>query len=248
MSTLQFEIGRALAATGDHHAISELEGWLTDEDRHRRGNVAFVLARLGDPRGFDTIAQILADKSPRSQGQGTPFPRWTLDAQIRSDRYYAAHLLGDLKDPRGIELLVPLLNDTDLDDKAAWSLAEIGDRRAIGPLLEALERDESFDASGSDLHACQAERSRGPAQVARVVAGQQKIETREPNQCRRSGSSRDRCDRSAAVRYVVQLVFESEVTRWRPAGDPRTCNRLADGAELRTTRSWRRAQPRGCWA
>jgi HEAT repeat protein len=140
--TLQFEIGRALAARGDRHAISELEGWLTHDDRHLRGNVAFVLARLSDPRGFHTIAQILADKSPRSQGQGTPFPRWTLDAQIRSDRYYAAHLLGDLKDPRGIELLVPLLNDTDLDDKAAWSLAEIGDRRAIGPLLEALERDD----------------------------------------------------------------------------------------------------------
>jgi hypothetical protein len=31
--------------------------------------------------------------------------------QIRADSYYAAHLLGDLKDPRGVELLVCLLSD-----------------------------------------------------------------------------------------------------------------------------------------
>src|SRR5688572_26339158 len=35
---------------------------LTHDDRHLRGNVAFVLGRLGDPRGFETIAAILADR------------------------------------------------------------------------------------------------------------------------------------------------------------------------------------------
>jgi len=138
----QLEFGRALAAANDHGAIAELEAWLTHDDRHLRGNVAFVLGRLGDPRGFETIAAIIADRSPRSTGQGIPAGNWTVQAQIRADRYYAAHLLGDLKDPRGVELLIPLLNDEDVDDIVPWSLAEIADRRAIGPLIEQMERDD----------------------------------------------------------------------------------------------------------
>ena len=61
----QFEFGRALATATNRGGIAELEPWLTHDDRHVRGNVAFVLGRLGDPRGFDTIAQILADRSRR---------------------------------------------------------------------------------------------------------------------------------------------------------------------------------------
>jgi hypothetical protein len=139
--TQQFELGRALAAANDRSVITELEPWLAHDDRHVRGNVAFVLGRLGDPRGFETIAQILADRSSRSLGQWAQ-GNWTLQAQIREDRYYAAHLLGDLKDPRGVELLISLLNDEDVEYIVPWALAEIGDRRAIGPLIERLERDD----------------------------------------------------------------------------------------------------------
>lgn len=138
----QFDIGQALAAANNRGAIAELEVWLTHDDRHLRGNVAFVLGRLGDPRGFETIAGILADRSPRSAGHGIPGGNWTVQAQIRADRYYAAHLLGDLKDPCGVDLLIPLLNDEDVDYIVPWSLAEIGDRRGIGPLVAQTERDD----------------------------------------------------------------------------------------------------------
>lgn len=138
----QFEIAQALAAADDRAVIAELDAWLTHEDRHLRGNAAFVLARLGDPRGFETIAAMLTDRSPRSVGQGSPGGNWNIQAQIRADRYYAAHLLGDLKDPRGVDLLIPLLNDQDVGDIASWSLAEIGDRRAIGALVAQLDRDD----------------------------------------------------------------------------------------------------------
>src|SRR5205085_2671257 len=111
----QFELAQALAASGDRRVISELQTWLTHEDRHLRGNAAFVLARLDDPRGFPTMAEILADDSDRPPGQGIPGGNWTIEAQIRADRYYAAHLLGDLKDPRGVDLLIPLLNDKDVN-------------------------------------------------------------------------------------------------------------------------------------
>jgi HEAT repeat protein len=138
----QFEIGQVLAAANDRGAIAELEAWLTHDDRHQRGNVAFVLGRLGDPRGFETIAAILADRSSRSVGQGIPNGKWTVEAQIRADRYYAAHLLGDLKDPRGVDVLIPLLNDKDVHYVVPWSLAEIGDRRAIKPLVAQTDRDD----------------------------------------------------------------------------------------------------------
>jgi HEAT repeat protein len=138
----QFEIGQALAATGDRDVVRELEAWLTLDDRHLRGNVAFVLGRLGDPRGFETVAQMLADRSRRSAGQGIPGGNWTVQAQIEADRYYAAHLLGDLKDLRGVPLLIPLLNDGDVKNIVPWSLGEIGDRRAVGPLLQVLEKDD----------------------------------------------------------------------------------------------------------
>jgi HEAT repeat protein len=138
----QFEIAKALAAANDRGAIAELEGWLTHDDRHLRGNVAFVLGRLGDPRGFETIAAILADRSLRPAGQGIPGGNWTVQAQIRADRYYAARLLGVLKDPRGVELLVSLLSDKDVDAIVPWSLAEIGDRGAIGALIERIKQDD----------------------------------------------------------------------------------------------------------
>ena len=47
-------------------------------------------------------------------------------AQVRTDRYYAAHLLGDLKDPRGVDVLIPLLDDDDVGYIVPWSLAQIG--------------------------------------------------------------------------------------------------------------------------
>lgn len=135
----QFEIGRALASTGDRSVIAGIEPQLTQTDRHLRGNAAFVVGRLGDPRGFEVIAAILADRSTRGPGQGIPGGNWSEEAQIRADRYYAAHLFGDLKDPRAVDLLVPLLDDRDASSIVPWALGEIGDKRAIDPLLTQLE-------------------------------------------------------------------------------------------------------------
>lgn len=137
----QLEIAGALAHAGDRRVIAELEAWLTHDDRHIRANVALVVGRLGDPRGFDTLVAILADRGPRPEGQGGAHARWTLAAQVRADRYYAAHLLGDLKDPRGVDVLLPLLNDEDVSYIAPWALAAIGHRRAVVPLIAQTTRD-----------------------------------------------------------------------------------------------------------
>lgn len=64
--------------------------------------------------------------------------RWSLRGQIRADRYYAAHLLGDLKDPRAVPILVALLKDPEVNYIVPWSLGQIGDRSATQPLIAAL--------------------------------------------------------------------------------------------------------------
>ena len=135
----QIEVAREIVAAHDISVLPKLQRWLTHEDRHLRGNAAFIHAGLGDPGGFDVIVAILGDRSERRgvhniSSVGLP----SVQGQIREDRYYAAHLLGDLKDPRAIPILVPLLNDTEINYIVPWSLGQIGDRSAIQPLIQTL--------------------------------------------------------------------------------------------------------------
>jgi HEAT repeat protein len=102
----------------------------------RRGNAAFVFARLGDDRGFQVIRAILEDRSSKRavfeiDSAGHPSPA----RQIRADRYYAAHLFGDLKDLRAVPILVALLKDEDVKEAVPWSLGEIGDKSALTEAL-----------------------------------------------------------------------------------------------------------------
>jgi HEAT repeat protein len=135
----QFDIARAIVTVNDTSVLPRLEPWLTHNDRQLRGNAAFIFARLGDPRGFGVIVAILDDRSETREvhkisSTGTPW----IEGQIREDRYYAAHLLGDLQDRRAIPILASLLTDPDVNYIVPWSLARIGDRSAIAPLIRAL--------------------------------------------------------------------------------------------------------------
>jgi HEAT repeat protein len=135
----QFEVAKAIVAANDTRVLPQLEPWLTHEDRELRGNAAFIFARLGDSRGFDVIVSILGDRSEDRKvhnisSVGLP----DVQGQITQDRYYAAHLLGDLKDPRAIPILVPLLTEPVVKDIVPWSLGQIGNRSAIPPLIRTL--------------------------------------------------------------------------------------------------------------
>ena len=154
---LQFDVAREIVSRRDKTVLPLLAADLNNSDRHRRGNAAFIFSSLGDDRGFQVITDILKDRSDRPPGQcggvfegvlppgnrKTPLG-WSLRAQIAEDRYYAAHLLGDLRDPRAVPILVPLLKDLEVNYIVPWSLGEIGDRSAIGPLIETL-RDKNPD-------------------------------------------------------------------------------------------------------
>jgi HEAT repeat protein len=142
----QFEIAKAIAGKHDASVLPLIADWLSHPDRHVRGNAAFIFASVGDPRGLQTIADILADRSERPDGQGiTTAPgdgRYRFERQVAADRYYAAHLLGDLRDPRGVAVLLPLLDDSETQSIVPWSLGQIGDKRAIPPLIAALDNDD----------------------------------------------------------------------------------------------------------
>jgi HEAT repeat protein len=147
----QFDIAKALVARRDAPVLIPLERMLSHEDRHVRANVAFVFAGHGDPRGIAIIKAIVADRSDRPLGQGIPTtrsnlaqPRWRLRRQVEADRYFAVHMLGELRDRRGIDVLVPLLEDPDVNYKVAWALGQIGDPRATRPLIAALDDGNAF--------------------------------------------------------------------------------------------------------
>jgi HEAT repeat protein len=75
--------------------------------------------------------------------RGKAFPgRWSLQGQIDADRYYAVHLLGELKEPSTASILAPLLHDPQVNYKVAWVLGEIGGKSAVESLVGALH-DES---------------------------------------------------------------------------------------------------------
>jgi hypothetical protein len=139
----QFRIAEQIVERHDASVIASLIGWLTHEDRHIRGNAAFIVGRLGDPRGFQVIADILDDRSDRPEGQGSASRdgRYQVARQIATDRYYAVHLLGQLRDPRAVPILASLLKDPEVNSTVPWALGQIGDKRAVGPLLDALSDD-----------------------------------------------------------------------------------------------------------
>ena len=83
VSRRQFEIAEALAAANNRRAIAELETRSTHDDRHLRGNVAFVLGGPGDPRGSRHHRD--TPDRPRVRLAAQPFGRWTVEAQIRTD-------------------------------------------------------------------------------------------------------------------------------------------------------------------
>lgn len=145
----QFQLATRLVALKDPSVLQQLTGSLTHEDRHVRGNAAFVFAGLGNQRGFEVLYAILTDTSAeRVKGPGIATADGngviSLANQLNTDRYYAVHLLGLLKDPRALPTLIPLLADERVSYKVAWALGQIGGRAAVDALMAALS-DKSSD-------------------------------------------------------------------------------------------------------
>jgi HEAT repeats len=168
----QLEVAQKLVKVRDRAVLEQLEPYLNDEDRHVRGNAAFVFAASGDDRGFEIIARILKDRSDRAEGQGIPGGGWSLSAQIASDRYYAAHLFGDLKDSRAVPILVPLLRDPEVNSIIPWSLANIGDKSAVPYLIQTLD-DANPDMRALAIYALETLKAKDALPYLRLLINDQ---------------------------------------------------------------------------
>lgn len=136
----QAEIAEKLVSSGEKKIIPKMEKHLAETDRRRRCNAGLVLAGLGDKRGLAIIIRELEDKQPRPtdmiRSNGKPYP----EGQIRTDRCYAAHVLGRLRDKEAVPVLIDATTDKTINLQAAISLGEIGDQRAI-PALRKMAAD-----------------------------------------------------------------------------------------------------------
>lgn len=135
----QGDVARELVALGDTTVIPEIEKYLETQERRRRCNAAMVIAGLGDKRGVAIIIGELKDKKPRPtsmiRSDGKPYP----EGQIESDRYYAALLLGQLRDKEAVPALIEATKDKSICCRAAVSLGQIGDKSAVPALLKMAE-------------------------------------------------------------------------------------------------------------
>ena len=138
----QTDIARALIATGDRSVIAAIRPYLETNDRRRRCNAAFVLAGLGDKRGTAILISELEDTEVGSRivedvpstGPGSLASGGI--SQVRSDRYFAALLLGELREKDAVPALITAMRDQSIHYRAAISLGEIGDTRAVPALRE----------------------------------------------------------------------------------------------------------------
>nr|MDO8078634.1 HEAT repeat domain-containing protein [Candidatus Freyarchaeota archaeon] len=113
---------------GDPRAVEPLIRALQeDEDYSVRSTAARVLGEIGDPRAVEPLIRALQEDE---------------DWEVRES---AAMALAEFEGDRVVEALIQALRDGEsvVRMKAAWSLGIIGDARALEPLREAVEREES---------------------------------------------------------------------------------------------------------
>ncbi len=147
----QAEVGEKLVALNDPNIVPAMLELLNSENRTERLNAGRVLAGLGDDRGLYAVIEELNDKKPRPNRPQecssckAPFS----PAQIKHDRYYAAHVLRKIGDKRAVPALIETLQDASLNYQAASVLGDLGDQRAVPALLASLEQAKNHPQSSS---------------------------------------------------------------------------------------------------
>ncbi len=140
---MQIQPAKELITLGDKSVVPEMLGILKAKDRRRRCNAGWVLAGLGDERGLAAVLAELKDVGERPTSRTRSDGKPDLKGQIVSDRYYAAHVLGQIGDRRSVPALIEVLRDESIGYQAAIVLGQLGDRRAIPALKELLKNTKN---------------------------------------------------------------------------------------------------------
>ena len=165
-SSARYYAVSALADIADPIAVEPLLSMLTDDDEEVRSAAVSALGQVGDIRGVVPLLALLQDniedswvRSYAAEALGKlgdhraidPLIEALLNDRSGAVRSNAARALGLLGDRRAVDALIqaitPDLSSTeDADDTteleitwySAWSLAQLGDSRAIEPLIRLL--------------------------------------------------------------------------------------------------------------
>ncbi len=154
----------ALARTGDPEAITQLANALGKETGDvAKLDLAYALARGGDKRGTEALAQAL--QSPRRDvkaeaagrlvmlGDKRGIPTLVEFLEISQHRLSAAEQLAVAAEPRAIDALQKILADdkASADDKARAAIAlGFAGKKDVAPALRALLDDPRFNAFAAE--------------------------------------------------------------------------------------------------
>lgn len=151
---------KALGEIGGSQAVDKLIGLLSSEDDGEVFEAVEALGKIGDKRAVQPLVDLLQRFLQGDRCYSTDVPRVLFQSlrrladekatsvftsALRSEqpriRHFAAVSLGALKNRDTVELLIhTLLNDNDMDVKggAIGALGDIGDGRAVEPILKFL--------------------------------------------------------------------------------------------------------------
>jgi HEAT repeat protein len=147
-----------LSELRDRSAVEPLIEALRDEHPRVRYTAALVLASIPDPRAVEPLIALLHDNAPSftTVGEMAAFALGAIGDQQAVEpligslhnphtRRHAIEALVTIGDPRAIEPFIHLLNTTH-NPRVATILGNFGDRRAVEPLLTALQNRPSDDS------------------------------------------------------------------------------------------------------
>jgi HEAT repeat protein len=145
--------------------IKQLLGMLHNPDYHLRAGAVYALRKRTSQRAIELLLDHLGEFDPadeeskvnRAASQalahiGEPALNPLIDAlrqkreQPNDDwrRSWIASTLGLMKDARAVDSLLEALQDEQIRGTVAEALADIGDKRALGPLLQILPQSRAY--------------------------------------------------------------------------------------------------------
>ena len=141
---------------GDRRFANNVATLLFDENRFVRAAAVEALGKLGDCSAVGMLVEVLTQQQPHGESTGNPaakgngvvvgtvrrLPPVLSGMELLAHKAEAIKILGDL---HAVEAVVPIIenglqaNDSQLVAMSAYALGQIGDRRAVGPLVTLVQ-------------------------------------------------------------------------------------------------------------